>query len=67
MKQWKEFKRENIAHEEWQQFDNDIPSAKIYSVRKFIPKGKNRTKNTEYMYMISHFSDCTPRLQRLAV
>jgi hypothetical protein len=27
MKQWKEFKRENMAHEEWPQFDNDIPSA----------------------------------------
>jgi hypothetical protein len=27
MKQWKEFKRENMAHEEWQQFDTDIPSA----------------------------------------
>jgi hypothetical protein len=27
MKQWKKFKRENLAHEEWQQFDNDIPSA----------------------------------------
>jgi hypothetical protein len=27
MKQWKKFKRENVAHEEWQQFDNDIPSA----------------------------------------
>jgi hypothetical protein len=26
MKQWKEFKRENMAHSEWQQFDNDIPS-----------------------------------------
>jgi hypothetical protein len=27
MKQWKVFKRKNMAHEEWQQFDNDIPSA----------------------------------------
>jgi hypothetical protein len=27
MKQWKKFKRENMAHEEWQQFDNGIPSA----------------------------------------
>jgi hypothetical protein len=27
MKQWKEFKREPVADEEWQQFDNDIPSA----------------------------------------
>jgi hypothetical protein len=24
MKQWKEFKRENMAHEEWQKFDNDF-------------------------------------------
>jgi hypothetical protein len=47
MKQWKEFKRENLAHEEWQQFDNDIPSAKIYSVRKSIPKGKKQ--NSEYL------------------
>jgi hypothetical protein len=45
-KQWKEFKRENMAHEEWQRFDSDIPSAKIYSVRQSIPKGKNRTGNT---------------------
>jgi hypothetical protein len=27
MKQWKEFKRENMVHEEGEQFDNDIPSA----------------------------------------
>jgi hypothetical protein len=26
MKQWKEFKRENMAGEEWEQFDNHIPS-----------------------------------------
>jgi hypothetical protein len=25
MKQWKDLERENMAHEEWQQFDNDIP------------------------------------------
>jgi hypothetical protein len=29
-----------MAHEKWQQFDNNFPSAKIYSVRKTIPKGK---------------------------
>jgi hypothetical protein len=27
MKQWKEFERENMAHEEWQQFDDDVSSA----------------------------------------
>jgi hypothetical protein len=48
MKQWKEFKRENMAREEWQRFDNDIPSATICSVRKSIPKVKNRIENTEY-------------------
>jgi hypothetical protein len=35
-----------MAHEEWHWFDNDIPSAKIYSVRKSIPKGKNKTEKT---------------------
>jgi hypothetical protein len=35
MKQWKEAKKENIAHEEWPQFDNKIPSAGL-SRRAFL-------------------------------
>jgi hypothetical protein len=44
MKQWKEFKRENMAREEWQRFDNSIPSAKIYSVGQSTPKEKIEQK-----------------------